>query len=127
MLPKNGASKSTAPSMPLKKKNSLPSEGFQALVENARGLNLLTDPSGTIEYISPSVESLLGRVPNVWAGRSVFDLVLMDDRKRLEDLLKELLATPASSHSIGLRWLHGDGSLRFLHCKIHNRLEDPGG
>ena len=115
--------------MPVKK-NVTPSEissnevGFRALVENARSLNLLTDASGTIEYISPFVESLLARRPEVWAGRSVFDLVLMEDRKRLDDLLKELLATPASSQSIGLRWLHGDGSLRFLNCKIYNRLED---
>jgi diguanylate cyclase (GGDEF)-like protein/PAS domain S-box-containing protein len=60
---------------------------FQRLTEQVTDLLSICRPNGEIQYVTPSIQSLLGVEPSAVRGRSLVDLVHPDDRDRVELLL----------------------------------------
>ena len=54
-------------------------ETYRLLAENASDVVFRIDPQGQLEWVSPSVESMLGWTPAELQGRSVFSLIHPDD------------------------------------------------
>ena len=55
---------------------------FHALAENALDIVMVTDPDGTISYLSPSVERVLGYTPGEMLGTNTAEYVHPDDLER---------------------------------------------
>jgi PAS domain S-box-containing protein len=99
---------------------------FHALVQNALDIVMVTDARGTIRYVSPSVERVLGYRSEEMVGTITTGYVHPDD---LERALAELFAAASKPgvHPVAVetRVRHKDGSWRHLEGIANNLLDDP--
>ena len=99
---------------------------FHALTENALDIVMVTDSTGTIRYLSPSVERVLGYTPEEMLGTNTADYVHPDDLERAFGELQALLSKPGVyPEAVETRVRHKDGSWRHLEGMATNLLEDP--
>ena len=99
---------------------------FHAFAENALDIVMVTGPDGTIRYLSPSVERVLGRTPAEMVGTNSADYVHLDDTGRAFGELEALLSKPgAYPAAVETRVRHKDGSWRHLEGRATNLLDDP--
>ncbi len=97
---------------------------FRALIENASDVITILSAEGIIEYESPSVKRILGFLPEELEGRSAFDFVHPDDLAGVVAKFREVIATGAEGQGVEFRFLHKDGSWRYLELTGTNLLED---
>ncbi len=100
-------------------------EHFRALIEKGSEIIAMHDAEGKILYISPSVSSALGYLPEERIGRSVMDAVHPDDKVSITVILARLIANPG--HSATARWRQLDASnhWRWMEGVATNLLHDP--
>jgi PAS domain S-box-containing protein len=106
-------------------------ERFRSLVENALDIIMILEPDGTIQYVSPSIENILGYSATEPIGKKVFEWIHTEDFINASYHLTALthsdhLETPQPSDishtnpstellpSIEFRCRHKDGSWRTL-------------
>ena len=101
-------------------------ERFRALIQNALDIIMVTDADGTLRYMSPSVERMLGYRPEEMLGTNTADYVHPDDLEKGFKELAEALAKPGV-HPVAVetRVRHKDGTWRWLEGIANNLLEDP--
>ncbi|HSH76531.1 MAG TPA: response regulator [Longimicrobiales bacterium] len=92
---------------------------YRDLVEHSFGLICTHDLRGTIRWVSPAVETLLGYPPSAMVGRSLGDFLARPD------VLASYLESIAErrQHRGCIDALTRDGELRFL--KFHNVIVEP--
>ena len=103
------------------------SEGrFRGLIQNALDIIMITDADGTIRYMSPSVERVLGYRPEEMLGTNTADYIHPDDVEKGFDELAEALAKPGV-HPVAVetRVRRKDGAWRWLEGIANNLLDDP--
>jgi diguanylate cyclase (GGDEF)-like protein/PAS domain S-box-containing protein len=104
-------------------------ERFRALVQNGSDVILMLDADGQVQYISPSVERVLGYAPHELAGKNVLDWAIAVEGADGGDLpvpeagagLMAMLR--AATGPIELRVPHRDGSQRVVEVRVSNLLE----
>ncbi|GAA3451905.1 putative bifunctional diguanylate cyclase/phosphodiesterase [Dactylosporangium matsuzakiense] len=74
---------------------------FRRLTEHVTDLVSICRPDGVIQYVTPSIESLLGLTAADVEGRSLLELVHPDDRDRVQHLLATRDEDVAGSGSTG--------------------------
>ncbi|HEY6752769.1 MAG TPA: PAS domain S-box protein [Rubrobacteraceae bacterium] len=101
-------------------------ERFHALVQNALDIVMITDVEGTIRYVSPSVERVLGYRTEEQIGTNAAEYVHPDDLKKGLEALSEAVSKPGV-HPVAVetRVRHKDGSWRCLEGIANNLLDDP--
>lgn len=111
---------------------------FRSLIENALDIIMILDPDGTIGYVSPSVEKVLGFAAIDLIGKNVHEFIYPDDWTTTSDLsqvkqhffsqvtlddvpettIRDRLANPTQhpelQRPIEFRYRHQDGSWRIL-------------
>ncbi|WP_116452171.1 sensor domain-containing diguanylate cyclase [Blastococcus litoris] len=102
---------------------------LQLLLENAADVITIVDASGSIAYISPAVQSLLGRPPAYYLGRNAIDLADPRDQPRLRAAVAE--AGSASDIESGvvdtdIRVQHASGGTRWVEMRISGRVDAVG-
>ena len=86
---------------------------------------MVTGPDGTIRYLSPSVERVLGYTPERLLGTNTADYVHPDDMERARGKLEALLSRPGVyPEAVETRVRHKDGSWRHLEGIATNLLDD---
>ncbi len=88
-------------------------ERFRSLIEHALDIILILDPDGTIGYVSPSVEKVLGYAVAALSGRNVEEFIHPEDWLETCDRLLNTEPNPVT-RSIEFRERHQDGSWRIL-------------
>jgi diguanylate cyclase (GGDEF)-like protein/PAS domain S-box-containing protein len=101
-------------------------ERFRTLTQNSSDVVTLLTATGTMHYISPSVERILGYGAEEIVGDNVFDYVHPDDLGRVEMAFAEGLKDPKRRPQAEYRFRHKDGSWRWLESVGSNLLGDPG-
>jgi diguanylate cyclase (GGDEF)-like protein/PAS domain S-box-containing protein len=86
---------------------------YRLLADNIADIVILLDQSGTLLYVSPSVEPMLGLRGDDLVGRSCFDLVHPDDRDRVLTTTAQLSA-PDSTNTVAFRISRADGSIAWI-------------
>ena len=100
-------------------------DGFYAfLVQNALDVIGVLDADGTLRYVSPAVEAMLGYAPEEVVGTEVFDYVHPDDLVRAFLALTETIETPGALPPMGFRARCADGTWRHVEVVRNNRLDD---
>ncbi|MFW5959341.1 MAG: PAS domain S-box protein [Natronomonas sp.] len=100
-------------------------ERHRTYLENTNDMVTLIDPEGTIEYVSPAVERILGFEPAELIGENGFEYVHPDDlTDRLEDI-EELSESPGEETVLEYRFQQADGSYRWIESTARNLLDDP--
>jgi PAS domain S-box-containing protein len=89
-------------------------ERFRSLIENALDIIMILDTDGTIYYVSPSVEKVLGYPVAEFIGKKVFELLHPDDFTHTYYSLTHVSQTTGPARPLELRYHHKDGSWRTL-------------
>jgi diguanylate cyclase (GGDEF)-like protein/PAS domain S-box-containing protein len=100
-------------------------EPVRALVEQAWGIVGIGDTAGVVQWLSPSVEAVLGYQPDALVGTSGSELVHPDDLAQIDDAYRSLTAPGASSPPVTVRCLHREGTWRHLEVVFTNQLAEP--
>jgi len=95
---------------------------LRALFAAAHDIVLVTDPDGTLIFVSPAVSPLLGHSAQHWPGRGVTELVHPEDAARLLCLI----ADPGSGSLLNVRLVAPDGAARWFDVATR-RLPVRGG
>jgi diguanylate cyclase (GGDEF)-like protein/PAS domain S-box-containing protein len=102
---------------------------LQLLLDNAADVIGIVDAGGSITYISPAVESLLGRPPAEYLGRNAFELADPRDQPRL----RSAVAAAGDSGDPGagfvdtdIRVQHSSGGTRWVEMRISGRVDAIG-
>lgn len=99
---------------------------FRSLIENALDIITVLDAMGTICYVSPSIERVLGHQPNSLIGKIAFDYVHPDDVDSLLSAFHAAIQTPDLAVAAEFRFLHQDGSWRVLEAVGKQYVETDG-
>jgi PAS domain S-box-containing protein len=100
-------------------------ERFRALVQHATDIIAVIDAQNVIQYVSPSVKSVLDFQPSDFVGKSGFLPLHDDDMPDAQAYFGTLIGAPGASNQIELRARHRDGSWRVLDIVGTNLLGDP--
>jgi len=87
---------------------------FQRLIENASDVITVFDPAGRMEYVSPTVERVLGYKAEELVGQSAFNFIHADDMEATVSALAQAVQDPDTKASVLARFRHKDGSWRHL-------------
>jgi diguanylate cyclase (GGDEF)-like protein/PAS domain S-box-containing protein len=97
---------------------------FRALVQHSSDMTVMLDRSGTVTYVSPAVETMLGRSPQALVGTPITELLAPAD---LTAGTRWLAWASTSSPQISqseLRMVHADGSERWHQVTLRNLLDE---
>ena len=85
-------------------------EHYRSLIENSMDLISILNLDGTIRYVSPSHERILGHTVDELVGRNVLSFVHPQDKARVQTAL----VNGNNGRPLECRVRHGDGSWRVL-------------
>ena len=97
---------------------------FRALVQHAPDVIIVVGPDGTISYVSPAFEAVLGYPPAESIGMEASLLLAGSDRELLVEMLGPALAE-ARPERVELRLRSAQGSWRWCEVTITNLLHAP--
>ncbi len=100
-------------------------EKFRALIEKSHEGVKIVGPDTLVRYVSPSVQGVLGYVPEDLLGKSCFEILHPEDREMAKAFFQELAGMPGIAKQGELRALHKDGSWRTLEITGTNHFNEP--
>lgn len=100
---------------------------WRSLIHNSSNLIAILEANGTIRYISPAIQKILGYKPTELISRSFFELVHPEDVSWVKEDFQDVLQTPETDSSIEFRCRHKDGSWRYIESTYSNLLMDTPG
>jgi PAS domain S-box-containing protein len=89
-------------------------ERFRSLIENALDIIMILDPDDTIDYVSPSVEKVLGYAVADLVGKNIFEFIHADEQTIAQERLTHTTQHPDLTRPMEFRYRHHDGSWRIL-------------
>lgn len=98
---------------------------FRSVLENSPDIIVAIDAAGTITYVSPASERILGRCADDLIGSGVLEFVHPDDVAAAATGLEYSRSSPGHHSSIPLRLLHVDGRWVAVETMSNNLLADP--
>ncbi|MEO8603421.1 MAG: ATP-binding protein [bacterium] len=96
-----------------------------ALMEHSSDLVAILRRDGTMRFVSPSHERVLGWRPQDLIGSNALDLVHPDDQAGLEEAFAAGIATPGGTLTREFRFRHRDGGWRVVEASARAALDDP--
>jgi two-component system cell cycle sensor histidine kinase/response regulator CckA len=100
-------------------------ELFRALVEKSTEAVALIDAQGTICYASDSTTRLLGYEQNEIVGHGMVEFFHPEEKNWMLEQFQRCLDHPGLDVHAEFRFLHRDGSWRFMEGVGINRLDEP--
>lgn len=94
---------------------------YRELVGKSAGALALVEPDGTLKYISPATEEILGHASGVSVGRNLLDYVHPEDRERAREALEAASKRGGSDESfVEIRLGRAEGPWRHFRATIAN-------
>tara|TARA_R110002050_G_scaffold217038_2_gene353104 strand:+ start:879 stop:6770 length:5892 start_codon:yes stop_codon:yes gene_type:complete len=104
----------------------LKEDRFRKLVENSGDAIAIVSDAGKIDYVSPSVHSILGYTEEEALNLNLFEIIHPDDIPLIVEKLQEVMKNPGVPiKGTTSRTLHKDGTWRWLEATNTNMLHDP--
>jgi PAS domain S-box-containing protein len=94
-------------------------ERFRALTEKSADLVFITDSAGTVNYVSPSIRTVLSFDGDVINGRNLIDFVPPGDVPKLKSSIG---IAEGESETVEIRFRHKDGRWLDFECAVRNLL-----
>jgi diguanylate cyclase (GGDEF)-like protein/PAS domain S-box-containing protein len=98
---------------------------FRLLVQNSTDMVTITEPGGTLTYVSPAAEGLLGAPPDDLIGTDLTRRMHPDDLATVTERLAAVAAAPGNSATYPVRLRHADGTYRWLEVISVNLTGEP--
>jgi diguanylate cyclase (GGDEF)-like protein/PAS domain S-box-containing protein len=99
---------------------------YRLLADNSSDIVLGIDRSGRVDYISPSVEQLLGFAPDKLIGSKALRLVHPVDRDLVLQAQRDSLADPAGTQIVEYRGKVAQGGRRWFEAHTRAVTDDDG-
>lgn len=99
---------------------------FRTLVQNSNDILAILDEQATVQFISPSVESILGYTTHELKGRRLTEFVHEDEAEQFSDSLQRLSAAAGESSQTEIRLRHREGNWRVVEAHCTNLFDEPG-
>jgi diguanylate cyclase (GGDEF)-like protein/PAS domain S-box-containing protein len=99
---------------------------IRSLVQNASDLIVVVGEGGRISYESPAAQRLLGRALADGPHGTIWGAVHPEDVERARRVVAEVSATAGATARGDLRFVHSDGSSRWLEVRVANLVDEPG-
>jgi diguanylate cyclase (GGDEF)-like protein/PAS domain S-box-containing protein len=96
---------------------------FRALTEKSSDIIAIVDANGVIQYLSNSVENVLGYPKQHWMGAQFLEVVHEDDAGNARNLLENVGSHEAATTE--LRFCRANGKLRNMELFARNELSNP--
>jgi PAS domain S-box-containing protein len=96
------------------------------IVETSSDLVTVVSQLGVIDYMSPSVDRILGWSPDAVVGRSILAFIHPEDMPKVRDAMRVDQDAPAVPQAVEYRFRHKDGSWRVLESVGQLRPAGPG-
>ena len=100
-------------------------EYFRSLIEDASDVIVTINEEGLVNYVSPSIERVLGYKAEEVVDDVRFGFIHPEDVFKAIELFKQILDNPGKNYSIDLRVQHKDGSWRVIDINVRNLLDHP--
>lgn len=100
-------------------------ERLRALIEKSSDVITVLAPDATILYESPSAATILGYGPSELIGTNALTPIHADDRPKVEAAIHQLVQGGEFPDPLTYRYLHKDGSWRWLESKGNNQIHNP--
>jgi PAS domain S-box-containing protein len=100
-------------------------ERFRSLVQNASDIITILEADGTIRYVSPAIERVLGLQAEEVVGKNAVAFVDPVDRMGAIRTFAEAKKEPGVAPPVEFRLRHEDGTWRHLEINRSNLLDDP--
>jgi diguanylate cyclase (GGDEF)-like protein/PAS domain S-box-containing protein len=97
---------------------------FHSLVQNSSDIVAILEDDGTLRYVSPAVERVLGHRPEDLVGKSAFDYVHPENIEFVSSLFGKVLKKSGVRPPMELLVRAGDGSWRHVEVVCNNRYSD---
>lgn len=94
------------------------------LVRESSDITTITDPDGTITYVSPAARDVLGYEPEELIGETGYEYQHPDDREAVTEAIESLQAEPDSTQVIETRFRRADGSWCWIEATMQHRIDD---
>jgi len=101
-------------------------ERFQALVQNLSDIIGVVSECGQLDYVTDSIERVLGYDPTSLVGQNVLKIVAGETQTLLQDVFESVLAGPRLHAHSTARMIHADGSWRWMELEFTNLMDVPG-
>ena len=98
---------------------------FRSLAQNSSDVVMILEADGTVRYVSPAVERVLGYRPEDFVGTLAFDYVHPEDIEHMSKSFAETLQKPGLHPPVEYRVRAADGSWRHVEAIRSNWLDDP--
>jgi PAS domain S-box-containing protein len=98
---------------------------FRLLVENAHDAIVLMNEDGTLRYVSPSIEPIIGYTPDELLHTDPFEFIHPDDVNEVSRLFQGGLDEPGRVERAEYRLRHKDGSWHVVEAIGKNLLHEP--
>lgn len=98
---------------------------FRTFAENIIDLFTIIQKDGTATYASPSIERVLGYLPEEFVGTNVFDMMDPGDVPRMQAVTEQLIKVPRATVRTEYRYRRKDGSWCVLESIGKNMMDDP--
>jgi diguanylate cyclase (GGDEF)-like protein/PAS domain S-box-containing protein len=99
---------------------------FRTLIDHSFDGIVLIGPTGMVQFVSPSMRTILGYAEEDLVGSRPLDLVHPDDLGPLASAPGTLLERPGKAIHAEVRVRHSDGRYRWLEVVATNLLQEPG-
>jgi len=96
---------------------------FRSLIENSSDLVLVVNSEGTIQYVSPSSERVIGLNSESLLEKNIFEFVDSADLASARNIFSS--KTSGTSPAVELRFQHADGTLHILEVIASNLIDEP--
>jgi PAS domain S-box-containing protein len=97
---------------------------FRAYVQNSTEIIQILEPSGLIQYASPTLERYTGIEPESIVGTDFFTLMHPSEVAQVKAAFQRVLSQPAQSERVPLRILTEDGEWRNFQVAFTNLIDD---
>ncbi|MGB3618241.1 MAG: PAS domain S-box protein, partial [Catalinimonas sp.] len=98
---------------------------MQTLLENASEVITIYEEDGTVRYVSPSVERILGYRADELIGVRDAQYVHEESQAHYEGMYAALLAEPHQPHTVQMQFRRRNGEYVWLEATGKNLLHDP--
>jgi diguanylate cyclase (GGDEF)-like protein/PAS domain S-box-containing protein len=99
---------------------------LRALMESSTDVLTVTDPAGSLTYVSPAVERAMGYGARTLLGTHLLDLVDSEYRGAVARRLREVVRAGAGARTrLDVLMVHASHERRWYEWTVHNLLSDP--
>jgi PAS domain S-box-containing protein len=96
---------------------------YESIIENLDDIATIIEPDGTIMYISPSVERMLGYDSDELIGQNGFQYQPASTVETMTEAIRYVIENPGESRTIQTEFKRADGSFCWVESTLRNRLE----